>query len=176
MTTDWARTTLTTEQKLMTDYAQFATPEAFNEWLDEQDDRDDALDDAWDAYFEDETNPVDQRKPWRWLIPAVDPDRTAYQFPEELREKQFDMHDENDDGGHEAVMNFILESFKELTGLEPTMTGDLQFDWDSDDRISSVVAGVIHAVPDGYEDAVMFDIGIDWQDEDEMLTFTYEES
>ena len=106
----------------MTDYARFTTPDEFNDFLDQQDDRDDALDDAWAAYFADEENPVDQRKPWRWLIPAVDPDRAAFVFPEELHENKWCLVDEDGElledqrSEHHEVDAFIVETSPASTG------------------------------------------------------------
>lgn len=165
----------------MTNYAQFTTPEAFNEWLDEQEDRDDALDEAWAAYFEEDDKPADQRSSWRWLIPAVDPDRATFQFPDELHEQKWLLTDEDGElledqpSEHQEINAFILEVFKDFTGLDGSITGDTRFDYDDDGRITAVDAGVVHAVPEGYEHAVTFLIQIDWDDEDEQLVFTYDE-
>ena len=76
---------------------------------------------------------------------------------------------------HLEVNDFILETFKDYTGLDGSITGDTHFDYDEDDRITAVYAGVVHAMPEGYEDDVVFDISIDWDDEDEQLVFTDEE-
>lgn len=82
---------------------------------------------------------------------------------------------ENQRFEHLEVNDFILETFKDYTGLDGSITGDTHLDYGKDDRITAVYAGVVHAMPEGYGDDVVFDISIDWDDEDEQLVFTYEE-
>lgn len=151
------------------------TPEKYRAWIDEQDDPDEALELAWDHndQLSNEWEPG-QPETSRWLVNAIDYDHGSFQFPEELREKKFDLESDECDGGISEVEAFCLECFNSLTGLDGEFPNDTNIFHDDDGRISEIDPGAIIANTPVEGLVVTFNVDIDLEDEDEELLFRYE--
>ena len=118
-------------------WAVLRTPSDLQEWIGEDDDR---LERAWLDY----ENEVAKK----WLIVAVEPDRSIFISPEDLLKKTYSIADDSWGAGvADDIKEWVLGCFSDYTGLEGQLVPRESIDFDIDEagRISGISGFVILA-------------------------------
>lgn len=111
----------------MTDWTRFNTASELKEWLEEQEDGDDLIDEIREQ-------PEGLKK---WIVLAVLEDEPAFPLPEALIGRQWDLEDDSVESPYDAFYAAVEEIFKEYTGLEISSSNDTYLDFDDNSKIIS---------------------------------------
>ena len=111
----------------MTDWKRFNTASELKEWLEEQENVDDLVDEIREQ-------PEGLKK---WIILAVLEDEPAFPLPDELIGRQWDLEDDSAESPYDAFYATVEEVFKGFTGLEISSSNDTYLDFDDDSKIIS---------------------------------------
>ena len=114
----------------MTDWKRFNTASELKEWLEEQENVDDLVDEIREQ-------PEGLKK---WIVLAVLEDEPAFPLPDELIGRQWDLEDDSAESPYDAFYAAVEEIFKDFTGLEISSSNDTYLDFDDDSKIISAEA------------------------------------